>query len=86
MPGRVALSALLAGQSFYCFMHPIAALDVLIYVSLLDGGSQDAFRTAAPTCERYLRGHMMDTRLPMWFVCWEALGTKIAFSNIKKIP
>ncbi len=47
---------------------------------------QDAFRTAGPTCERYLRVHLMDTRLPMWFVCWEALGTKIALSNIKKIP
>jgi hypothetical protein len=30
----------LAGQALYCFMRPSGPFDSVIYVSLLDGGSQ----------------------------------------------
>ena len=46
----------LAGQALYCFMRPSGPFDSVIYVSLLDGGSQQAYRDAGQACAAALPG------------------------------
>ena len=48
--------ALLAGQSLYCFARAKAGLDSFVYVSLLNGGTQDAFLQAGDACTPQVPG------------------------------
>jgi hypothetical protein len=53
--GCIALFAILLLADVYgCFQRPRTGLDTVFYVSLLHGGSQDAFRTAVATCDDQL--------------------------------
>jgi hypothetical protein len=52
----VVLLLSLAGQALYCFMRPASPFDSVIYVSLLDGGSQQAYRDAGKACAASLPG------------------------------
>ncbi len=43
-------AVLLFAQGFYCFSRPISPLDSMVYVSILEGGGQQAFRHAGSVC------------------------------------
>jgi len=57
----VSLSILLFGllllaQAAYCFLRPMSSIDSLAYISVLDGGSPEAFREAMVTCNAQIKG------------------------------